>query len=231
MSNGCLFFTTRGQNTEESPCFMVTFLYFNSMHESQRSFKCNFKQKRPQFSTLSINLYKTGSSRKKRQEALISSSKIIRGSYIHIHKEVAVLVHAHTSFTTKDRGVPYIGHGFRCLEHTKSESSSILLKSTSGLGDESINSSLTLNKYWTPTRSASMLCINILPIHIEYCSFSCLSQNRFYPSPVIEYSTPNINDSIHWGILNEAGQITWTLKHSYLTDLKHRKQTGAWMRN
>ena len=59
---------------------------------------------------------------------VISSSKIIRGTYIHIHKEAAVLVFAHTSFTTKDRE-PYTGHGFRCPEHTKSESSSILLKS------------------------------------------------------------------------------------------------------
>lgn len=46
---------------------------------------------------------------------------------------------------------------------------------------------------------------------------------------MIENSTPNINASIHWDFLNEAGQITWPFKHSYFTDLEDRKQTGTWI--
>lgn len=39
--------------------------------------------------------------------------------------------------------------------------------------------------------------------------------------------TPNINASVHGDFLNEAGQITRPFKHSYLTDLEDKKQTGA----
>lgn len=86
-------------------------------YESQSSFKCHFKK--PQFSKLGSKSF----IREEEKAAIlaISSSKILRRAYNHIHKEVAVLVPECTSFTTQDSWAPHARRGTECPEKHESQ--------------------------------------------------------------------------------------------------------------
>ena len=115
----------------------------------------------------------------------------------------------HPQQRTADPHMPHM-HGVKCPEHTESERIPVLLKPTNPSCSQLIHNT---QQHILSTYQGSH-CVSHERLAYKYrilLVFLPPYQSRIYPSTMIEYPTLNINASIHWGFLNEAGQITSNL--------------------